>query len=163
MKKSELVDRTASMIKELQKDFDALMEKFQRETDKKGQINLFDLFKESLHLFEKLKDVLKNCSEEDKKQVFAMMAEMHQFMMRETRKIAEKTGMTEDQLMRFSENPDNFTSSQWKSLEVIKEKLENTAQDLKGLLRTDTPNKPNEHKPHAKPHKATKKDRWMRS
>jgi hypothetical protein len=153
----------ASMMNELQKDFDALMEKFQRESDKKGQINLFDLFKESLYLFEKLKDVLKNCSEEEKKQVFSMMAEMHQFMMRETRKIAEKTGMTEDQLMRFSENPDNFTSSQWKSLEVIKEKLENTAQDLKGLLRKDAPKEPKEHKPHAKTHKSAKKDRWMRS
>ena len=52
IKNNETVYRMASMMNELQKDFDALMEKFQRESDKKGQINLFDLFKESLLITE---------------------------------------------------------------------------------------------------------------
>lgn len=148
-------------------DFKNLMERFEKESNKKGKIDLLDLFKESLKLFEKLKDTLATCSKEEKKQVFEVMAEMHQFLLQETRKIAERTGMSEEQLLRFAENPDNFSASQWKALEVIKIKLDETAKDLSHLVRKDTPeaipDKKDKSSTGPKRPKSSKKDRWMRS
>lgn len=149
----------------LREDFNRLMEKFQREGSKKGKANLLELFKESLRLFEKLKETLANCSEEEKKQVFEVMAEMHKFLMQETKKIAERSGMSEDQLLRFSENPDNFSPSQWKALEVIKQKLDQTGKEVAGLIRKQ-PGKTAEGSAKAASAKRTKsgkKDRWLRS
>lgn len=147
----------------LREDFQRLMDKFQNEGSKRGKADLLELFKESLRLFEKLKDTLATCSDEEKKQVFEVMAEMHKFLMQETKKIAEKSGMSEEQLLRFSENPDNFSPSQWKALEVIKQKLDQTGKEVASLIRKE-PGKSSEGKSaSAKRPKSGKKDRWLRS
>lgn len=152
----------------IREDFVKLMERFEKESNKQGgKIDLLELFKESLRLFEKLKDILGSCSEEEKKEVFAVMAEMHQFLLKESKKIAERSGMSEDQLLRFSENPDNFTPNQWKALEVIKVKLNDTAKDLTKIIRKETTKEVTEKKKTtssvAKRPRAVKKDNWTRS
>jgi hypothetical protein len=43
--------------------------------------------------------------------------------------------MTEEQLARFAENPDNFSPEQWKSMQTVKEKLSKRGQELKEAIR----------------------------
>ena len=76
---------------QIRKDFNNLMEKFQRESAKNGRVDLMELFKDAIRIFDKLKESLKDCSEDEKKELFDLMAEMHQFLQSETKKIAEKS------------------------------------------------------------------------
>ena len=155
---------------DIRNDFNNLMQKFQRESAKSGRIDLMELFKDSIRIFDKLKDALKDCSEEEKKELFALMAEMHQFLQQETKKIAEKSGMNEEQLLRYSENPDNFSPAQWKALEVVKIKLNETGKELTDVVRKRDKKKvaatrkiKADASTSAKKTKTRSKGKWLRS
>ena len=155
---------------DIRKDFNNLMQKFQRESAKSGRVDLMELFKDSITIFDKLKEALKDCSEEEKKELFALMAEMHQFLQQETKRIAEKSGMNEEQLLRYSENPDNFSPAQWKAMEVVKIKLNETGKELTDVVRKrDRKNAVATRKTKAdastsaKKPKSSIKDKWLRS
>ncbi|NDD58052.1 MAG: hypothetical protein EBZ47_02210 [Chlamydiae bacterium] len=144
-------------------ELSGLISKFQKEASKGGRVDLLALFKDSLILFEKMKDVLSRCSEEEKKEVFQVMNELHQFLVSESRKIAERSGLSEEQIMRFAENPDNFSAGQWKALEVIKNKLGETAKEMSNLIKPNAERQKAPKPSAAKRPKVSKKDRWLRS
>ena len=98
----------------------------------------------------------------DKKMIFDLVNEMHKFLMQETQKIVEKTGMTEDQLSRFSENPDNFSSSQWKALELVKNELDQTAKELTTIIRGGKKEVTKKTTSLTR-NKPSRKDRWLKS
>jgi len=155
---------------QIRKDFNNLMQKFQRESAKNGRVDLMELFKDAIRIFDKLKDALKDCSEEEKKELFQVMGEMHQFLQSETKKIAEKSGMNEEQLLRYSENPDNFSPSQWKAMEVVKIKLNETGKELTDIVRkrdkknlAATKKTKADASTSAKKPKPKAKDKWVRS
>ena len=147
---------------DIRKEFYAFIEKFKKESARAGKVDLLELFKDSLKLFEKLKYALETCSEDDKKMIFDLVNEMHKFLMQETQKIVEKTGMTEDQLSRFSENPDNFSSSQWKALELVKNELDQTAKELTTIIRGGKKEVTKKTTSLTR-NKPSRKDRWLKS
>ncbi len=160
------------MIKD---DINKLMGRFRKEVNSNSAINLVDLFKQSLKIFEEIKDVMSKGDDEEKKEALQLMTELHDFLHNESLRLAKKTGLTEDQLARFAENPNNFSDSQWRSLEMIKTKLNKSASELAHIMKqnakapkADTPmvaeskKATKEEKVHKK-YRSSKKDRWMRS
>ena len=94
-----------------------------------------------------------------------LLSEMQQFLAGETKKIAARSGMTEDQLARFAENPDNFSPEQWKSMQTVKAKITERGQQLKKVIQKDM-----EEKAAQKPKKTPLKKKakitksgWIRS
>jgi ClpP class serine protease len=160
----------------LREEFTKLMEKFKRGVESQSNPNLPELFKDSIQLFERLKDMLAQSNEQEKKEIIKLMAEMHDFLSRETKKLAEKTGLSEDQMLRFAENPDNFSAEQWRTLELIRARLNKTATEMAGLVKkkslSDEPSAQKESSGESavsqeeikiKKPKSSKKDRWMKS
>lgn len=155
----------------LKDEFSRLMSLFADGAEGKP-IDLEQVFSESLLFFEHLNEQLKNGSAEEKAEALKMMNEMYAEMIKETKKICEKTGMTEDQLSNFSESPDNFSADQWKGIQEAKEKLGKMGETLAKSLSSLALPKPEEskgpfpetesHKKHT-PHKKSKKSNWMRS
>ena len=162
----------------LQDEFDRLMNLFAQAAD--GQpVNLDDIFKQAFAFFDSLNARLKEGTEEDKKEALAMMSRMYAQMMMHTKKIAEKTGMTEDQLSAYSENPSNFTPEQWASIQAARNKMLSTGQNLAKVLgpsqpsggqptggRTpapQAPSPPKQEKEGGGHPKKTKKSKWMKS
>lgn len=160
---------------QIRDEFNRLMNKFRQSVESKSSPNLVELFKDSLRLFERLKEMLTYSNEEEKKEILKMMAEMHDFLGSETKKLAEKTGMSEDQMLRFAENPDNFTPEQWRTLEMVRDRLGRTANEMSRLVKKK-PEGSSEgsssgpsgseavaRDPNIKKPKHSKKDRWMKS
>ena len=158
----------------LQDEFDRLMNLFAQAAD--GQpVNLDDIFKEAFAFFDSLSVRLKTGTEEDKKEALAMMSRMYAQMMMHTKKIAEKTGMTEDQLSAYSENPSNFTPEQWASIQAARNKMLSTGQNLAKVLgpsqpgssgkapTPQAPSPPKQEKEGGGHPKKTKKSKWMKS
>lgn len=93
---------------------------------------------------------------------------MYAQMIAESKRISERSGMTEEQLVAFAENPANFTADQWSSIQSSKEKIVDAGHDLaktiEGMVKGSTAggDHPHPDKKHPKD-KKPKKSEWMRS
>jgi hypothetical protein len=149
----------------LRKEFDNLVSRFQKES-KATNVDMMNVFRDSLVFFESIKEALKEANQEEKKEIMKLMGEMHEFLRLEAKKIAARAGLTEDQLQNFAENPDNFNPVQWKALENIKNKLAHSAQEVKEIINPEAAAQAKKNKSTnslSKKHKASKKGGWLRS
>lgn len=148
----------------LKNEFERLMKLFHEASEGKV-MNLEEVFSQSLVFFEHLKEQIANGSHEDKREALRMMSEMYTQMLNESKRISERSGMTEEQLLSFAENPSNFTPEQWTAIQASKEKIVHAGQDLAKTIeksnKIDVPPS-GEKKPHPKDKKSKKSD-WMRS
>ncbi|MEN9344147.1 MAG: hypothetical protein RLZZ453_934 [Chlamydiota bacterium] len=141
----------------LQEEFDRLMALFKAAAE--GKIsNVEEVFKESLAFFEKLKTSVAQGSAEDKLEAIKMMTKMYEQMMQETKAIAKKTGMTEEELAEIAKNPANFSKEQWEKFESSKGKMEHLGEDIvKGMHKKEGDN------PLHKKRSTHDKDHWLKS
>ncbi|MES2121663.1 MAG: hypothetical protein V4492_02655, partial [Chlamydiota bacterium] len=93
-------------------------------------IDLQEVFAQTLEFFEHLKDLLKTGTTDEKRDALKMMAELYQKMMEETKKICERSGMTEEQLLAVAENPKNFTPDQWNLIAECKKKIAQAGENI---------------------------------
>ncbi len=151
----------------LKDEFNRLMKLFHEASEGKS-INLEEVFSQSLQFFEHLKDQIAHGSLEDKKAAMQMMSDMYTQMIAESKRISERSGMSEEQLVSFAENPANFTPEQWKAIQASKEKIMHAGTDLAKTLQninkppSTKPASTGEKKPHDKDKKHKKSD-WMKS
>jgi len=117
----------------LKDEFNRLSQLFHGAAEGK-EVNLEEVFKESLQFFEHLKEQIAKGSPEDKMQAIQMMTQMYQQMMAETKRITEKSGMTEAQLTAFAENPANFSKEQWASLQASRQQIQNVGENIAKVI-----------------------------
>ncbi|MBM3208053.1 MAG: hypothetical protein FJZ57_05540 [Chlamydiae bacterium] len=149
----------------LRKEFEKLVNRFEKES-KSSKVDMMNVFRDSLMFFESIKEALKEADLEEKKEIMKIMGEMHDFLRVEARKIAARAGLTEDQLQSFAENPSNFSPGQWKALEAMKNKLADSAQEVKEIINPEAAAKSKKAKATnslSKKHKTSKKGGWLRS
>ncbi len=154
------------MIKD---EFDRLMSLFHDASSGK-KVDLQQLFTQATGFFEHLKNELKNGTEEEKKEVLNMMSEMYKQILKETQQISKASGLTEEQLLSYADNPNNFTPAQWKSIQESKARIEKAGAELVRTVRQSTTqakepsstHPPLERKPHS-PHKKSKRSDWTKS
>lgn len=158
------------MIKD---EFERLMALF-REGAEGKKIELHTLFAEALTFFEHLKKEIREGTPEERKEALQMMTAMHNEIKEESKKVIKTSGLSEEQLLSFAENPSNFTPEQWKEFQDSKTQIHQAGMELvnevKHVLQSP---KEQEHKPHAveeiktgKPKKKSNKGGktgWMRS
>jgi hypothetical protein len=116
-------------------DIKHLMQELQKSVDVNGAVNLQLLLQEALRLFEKLKAVLPETTEEERKQIIAKMAEMHSFLMGESKRLSSQTGLSEAQILRFAENPDNFSKEQWDLLRGVRSVMDSQGRDIRQIMQ----------------------------
>jgi hypothetical protein len=161
----------------LKDEFNRLMNLFAQGAE--GQpINLEEVFKQSLAFFDHLNVQVQKGSQEEKKEALMMMSEMYTQMMQETKKICEKTGMSEEQLANYAENPSNFSPEQWNSIQEARQKMLSAGQNLAKSVSaidpgarkaagpapsTPAPKEGGGEKKGGAPVKKSKKSQWMRS
>ncbi len=132
--------------------------------------NVEAVFKEALIFFEHLKGHIAEGSSQDKMEAIQMMAQLYQQMTQETKRIIEKSGMTEDQLASFAEDPSNFSKEQWEALQTSKEQITKTGKEIaKAMTEGEAPSLASDHskKVHSDPNKPkdgqNKHSKWIRS
>jgi hypothetical protein len=134
------------MIKD---EFNRLMKLFRQGTQGK-QINLQELFSESMAFFEKLKEEFAQGTPEDRREALQMMAQMHKEVISESQKIIKNSGMSEDQLFAFADNPSNFTPEQWQEFQKSKSQIHAAGMELvESVKKMILPPEKHEHKLHS--------------
>lgn len=134
------------MIKD---EFNRLMKLFHQGAEGK-QINLQELFSESMAFFEKLKEEFAQGTPEDRRDALKMMSEMHKEVIAESQKIIKNSGMSEEQLFAFAENPSNFTPEQWQEFQKSKSQIHAAGMELvDSVKKLILPPEKHEHKLHS--------------
>lgn len=155
----------------LRDEYNRLMSLFSQSAEGK-KVNLDEVFRESVSFFEHLTHQLKTGTQDEKTEALMMMSELYAQMQIQTKKISQTSGLTEDQLAAYADNPANFTPEQWQMMQESKQKMREVGKDLTKTVSAVVPaqNKPalpphsqaGEKKPSGK-RPSVKRDQWMRS
>ncbi len=145
----------------LKDEFDKLMEHFNKGAEGK-KVDMNEILAQSVAFFEQLQKELKEASPEDRDIIFQMMNQMHEKIHAESTRICEQTGMSEEQLLAFSENPKNFTPDQWIQIQSTKKKMMQTGRVIGKSLKTKEEGEA-PPSPKKKGRRPPKKSQWLRS
>lgn len=149
----------------LKDHFDKLFEIFTKSSREKD-LNLDLLLKETAAFFEEAKNELKTASKEDQEIIFSMLNQMYEKLQEESKRICDKTGMTEDQLSSFSENPRNFSPDQWREIQNTKKKMMQMGRVMGKVLKPKEKTQEDSETPAAPSKKIVRKVKrsdWRRS
>ncbi len=103
--------------------------------EKEGHLQ--EVFEESFAYFERFKHLIETGTLEEKKEAVERALALKKKIEEETKQILEKTGMSEEELVQFSENPQNFSESQWKVIENAKQELQEVVEGIGQALKAD--------------------------
>ncbi|NNM44190.1 MAG: hypothetical protein HKM07_07595 [Chlamydiae bacterium] len=147
----------------LKDHFEKLLQIFVKGREEKD-LDLSALLKETSAFFEEAQKELKTASPDDQKIIFAMIDEMYEKLQSESKRISEKTGMTEEQLMAFSENPKNYSPDQWRDIQNTKKKMMQMGRVVGKILKPSTPKEGSEKPLESKKIvRKVKRSDWKRS
>jgi hypothetical protein len=120
-------------------DIEDLKLRIRKTVDMNEQTKLSDLLAQSLDLCEKVKVILRDAEDKEKKELNNSLKEFKQFLSHETARLSKKMGLTEDQFARFNENPENFSKEQWMVMKAVKKRFAIQAKEIKKVIK-DNPN-----------------------
>ena len=148
----------------LKDEFDQLLTLFNDGAEGKLS-NLEEVFSRSLEFFQHLQKQIQSGSSEERQEAIKMMGDLYTRMMQATKQITEKSGLSEDQLLSYAENPSNFTPDQWKAIQESRQKIATAGHDLAKTIAGQGASPSQGEKAGKPPHGATKskKSQWMKS
>ncbi|MBS0620217.1 MAG: hypothetical protein JSS61_02010 [Verrucomicrobia bacterium] len=147
----------------LKEEFDRLAQLFKDGAEGKP-VRLESVFQEALAFFEQLKRQLSEGDDEQKIEALTMMREMHQLMEVETKKIVARSGVTQEDLVAYADNPTNFTPEQWRAMQESKDKILHVGSDLtKIVVEMEGPARKDEKAAKKANKSTTRKGKWLRS
>ncbi len=85
--------------------------------------NLQEVFGRSMQFFDHLKNTMQKGTQEEQREGIKMLTELYQHLLKEAEKISKRTGLSEDQLAAFAENPSNYTTEQWQHIQESRDQI----------------------------------------
>jgi hypothetical protein len=119
----------------IHEDIDELKAQIRRSIDTGNKNLLADLVRQALGFCEKIKEILKDADAETKADLSKEMGDLKSFLASETGRLSKKMGLTEDEFVRYNENPENFSKEQWAALQGIKKNFAKKAKELRQVVR----------------------------
>lgn len=142
------------------------------ESEDLKNINLENILKEAVLFFDELRKTYPAASKEERQEIVRMMTHLHSKMQDISKKIAQSTNMTEEELMAYTENPSNFTGEQWASVQETRRKLYDSAHKFSQALEAEKKAKAPEDKdltkkaapyPFRRSTRRTRRSDWTKS
>lgn len=134
------------------------------------EITLEEILTEAVLFFEELRREFPKASQEQRIEMIQMMNELHERLKKVSKKVAQDTGMNEDDLYALAENPSNFSPDQWQLVQETKKKLYDSVRKFSSSLDDQNKEKkqPIEDKEVKKPmrppiKRRSRKSDWMKS
>lgn len=115
-------------------EINQVMSDLQKSVDANGNVDLPTLLAEVVTLFEHLKAALPKTNPKERTDIVEKMSQLHTFLLKESKRLSSQTGISEEQMLRFAENPDNFTKEQWNLLEKVKTVMGSQTNEIKKVM-----------------------------
>jgi hypothetical protein len=159
----------------MKEEFNKLMALLKQHQEGK-QVNLDELLKASTVFFKHLQDAFLTANPEDKKEILHMVNEMYAAMAAQARQLSKSSGMTQEDIAGYVQNPNNFTPEQWRLMEESRKEIMEASRGISDHLRKfaaeqkSQPGGPASSPPPSStkgekkpPSTRPKKDKWMKS
>lgn len=134
------------------------------------EISLEEILKEAVLFFEELRREFPKAGQEQRVEMIQMMNELHERLKKVSKRVADETGMTEDDLYALAENPSNFSPDQWELVQETKKKLYDSVRKFSSSLEDKNkavpqPTEAQEAKKPMRPpiKRRSRKSDWMKS
>lgn len=121
------------MIKE---EYKKLLEMIEMSEDP-TKISLEEILKEAVVFFEALRKEFPKAPKEEREEMIQMMTHLHSRLQEVSTKAAEASGMSEDDLTAYAENPSNFTPEQWQAVQETRRNLYDSARKFSSALEKE--------------------------
>jgi len=118
----------------MEDEFKKILNFFEMSTEDKAD-KLDAVFEETSVFLERFKHVFETGTPEEKKAMIEKVMELQTRLKGEMTKLTETSGLTEEQIMQFAMNPENFKEGQWDAIERSRKKIEGQAQDIAKTIR----------------------------
>lgn len=133
--------------------------------EQKEGLTLEEILREAVVFFEALRKEFPAATKEEREEMVHMMTHLHSKLQELSKTTAEASGMTEDELSAFAENPSNFTPEQWQLVQKTKKELYDSARKFSSSM-TEQPSEDKElpkKKPFHSPTRRAKRQDWTKS
>lgn len=146
----------------LMKEFDKIMEFFSL-SPKERDAKLKDVFEDSIEFFERFRHTMTQGTPEEKERALEEISRLKDKVEVESSKIKEATGMNDEDLKQFVQDPKHFGSGQWEALQDAKNKISEGVEGLKSDIMTEGATSGQEVKKTKKKKKGSKKNKRISS
>lgn len=127
------------------------------------RVKLEEVLQEAIVFFETLRKEFPNAEKEEREEMVQMMNHLHSRLQEVAKITAEASGMTEEELNSYAENPSNFTPEQWQLVQKTRRELYDSARKFSSTM-TDKPSAEEPKKKTVKfPTKRAKRQDWTKS
>lgn len=121
----------------IQEDIEDLKHQIKGNIDSPGKVKMGDLLKQAFSVCENLKEMLKTCSQEDKKKISEILLEFREFLVKESTRMSQKMGISREELAKRNENPDNFSKTEWNAMQGIRQSFLRKAKEIRGAAKSN--------------------------
>ncbi|MCF7806243.1 MAG: hypothetical protein K9M07_01765 [Simkaniaceae bacterium] len=150
-------------------EFEELLESISTGFESNTRQNSDDIILKTYRFFSKLKGELKEASGAEKDDVLRMIKKMQEKITEYSKKSCDKVGMSEEELMRLSDDTNIFTPDQKRVLEMAKKEMLESSKVIRNYMEEkQVEHKAVEiHEPGAKkkssPQKKKRRNEWIKS
>lgn len=134
-----------------------------------GGPSLEEILKEAVVFFETLRAEFPTAEKEEREEMIQMMSDLHSRLQQISKATAKASGMSEEELAAFAENPSNFSPDQWQIVQATKRKLYDSARKFSSSMNKEKREgqAPEGEAPKTKPirkrTRRTKRSDWTKS
>ena len=118
-------------------EFNKILEFFKLSL-KEREAKFLDVFEDAVEYFERFRHIMKSGNPEEKKKALEEMLVMKKTLEEETQRVAQKTGLSEEQLAQLANDPKNFSSEQWEAIQNTQNKLKSGIIDIKKAMAPES-------------------------
>ncbi len=120
----------------IKKEYERLLGTLEQSSGKQGVI-LEEILREAVVFFEALRKEFPSASKEEKEEMIQMMTHLHSRIQEISQITAKASGMTEEELASFAENPSNFSPEQWQLIQKSRRELYDTARKFSASVEDE--------------------------
>ncbi len=114
-------------------EFDRIMEFFDLPPEEKEE-HLAEVFAETAAYFERFKYTLIHGTPKERDEAIKRVGVLKQKIEEETKRLTEKTGLSEEELAKVSQDPSLYDQDQYEAIEKSKREISEGVQEIKEVL-----------------------------
>ena len=116
-------------------EIEELKRRIKKSIDSPNKEQISILMKQAFNVCETLKAMLKTGSVEERLQITELTKEFRAFIAQESKRMADKAGMSQEAFVKKHEDPANFSKEQWNIMQNIRTAFAAQGKDIKGVLK----------------------------
>ncbi len=122
----------------LYEEIEELKVRIKKSVDLNNTAKTSDLMTQAFSVCEKIKEVLKEAGPQETKDLNKLMTNFREFLSVETKRLSKKMNLTEEQLARHNENPENFSKEQWIVMQAIRKRFSAETKEIRKVVKNKT-------------------------